>query len=85
MLRLFYTFVIALLPGRNSHFLFTPPASPHPIDMPLKISIADEFRQNELIQYRNGAGIKSRPLLKSGQTIFGKYKIRHADRGSNCS
>ena len=82
MLRLFYAFVIVLLPGRNSRFLFTPAAPPHTVDVPLKIPMADEFRQNELIQYRNGTGIKSRPLLKSGQTVFGSTRYATRTEGA---
>ena len=53
--------------------------------MPLKISMLNKFRQDKLIQDRDGTGIKPRPLLKFRQAVFGKYEVRHTDRGSNCS
>lgn len=85
MLRLFYAFVIVLLPGRNSRFLFTPAAPPHPVDVPFKIPMLNKFRQDKLIQDRDGTGIKPRPLLKFRQAVFGKYEVRHTDRRSNRS
>lgn len=51
------------------------------VDVPLKVSVIDQFGEQVLHKCRNRAGIESELFLEGSNEVLGKYHITDSERG----
>ena len=55
----------------------------NPVNMPLKITAGDQFRQHELFEGGTGAGLKAQFFLKFRNQMPGQHHVAHPKSGRN--